>query len=474
MSDYDLILIGSGFASSFFLKKIKEKKAALRILLLEKGQKFTHQEELGYAAAAKQAPGYQLAETSLIQQNSDNHYFQFNQSFGGGSNCWLGCTPRFLPADFRLNSTYGIGKDWPISYEDLAPYYDEAESLMQISGPENTPWPKSGKYPLPPHGLTPFDRQLQEKYPDSVYAQATARASMPTAQRAKCCGSSVCSLCPLDAKFTIGNGMGEVFEGIDIMYGAEVYALELNNDRVRKVFYRKNGQEKEASADLFALGTNPIFNSHILLNSGDSHPLLGKGIGEQRSVMVNIDLGFDNSGGSSINSANMWMLYKGEQRKAAAACLIESQNSAQMIRLEKGKLRHLALFKCIFEDVYQEENHVRKSDNPFKAIVNYQGPSEYLRKGVERLKSKLDKIFEGLAVEKYQISPGLASTEAHIIGGHIMGNDPENSVLDEMQLHHQYRNLFVLGAGSFSSMSPANPTLTLAALSLRSADKMKF
>ena len=466
MPDYDLILVGSGFASSFFLKKIKEKKADVRILLLEKGNAYSHQEQMAYAKTGKQSPGYELADQSLTQQNSDNHYFQLNQSFGGGSNCWLGCTPRFMPADFRLRSAYGVGNDWPISYEDLQPFYEEAERLMQISG--------AGNYPLPPHTLTPFDQQLQKKYPGLVHAQPTARASIATPQRAQCCGSSVCSLCPIDAKFTITNGMKEAFEGVDIIYGAEVYALELNNDRVSKIFYRENGQEKEASANLFALGTNPIFNSHILLNSGDSHPLLGKGIGEQRSVMVSINLGFDNSGGSSINSANMWMLYEGEERKEEAACLIESQNAAQMIRLEKGKLRHLALFKCIFEDLYQESNYVRKSTDPFKAEVVYQGPSEYLWKGVQNLKPKLDKMFEGLAVENYEISPQLTPTEAHIIGGHMMGNDPQTSVVDEMQIHHQYRNLFVLGAGSFSSMSPANPTLTLSALSLRSADKLQF
>lgn len=466
MADYDLILVGSGFASSFFLKKIKEKRGDLRILLLEKGQVQSHQDQIAQTKAGKTSEGYALAGKSLIQENSGNHYFQFNQSFGGGSNCWLGCTPRFLPTDFRLHSEYGVGHDWPISYEDLMPYYEEAEKLMQISG--------AGNYPLPPHTLTPFDQQLQKKYPELVHAQPTARASIATSQRAQCCGSSVCSLCPIDAKFSISNGMKEAFEGIDIIYGAEVYALELNNDQVGKIFYRENGQAKEASADLFALGTNPIFNSHILLNSGDAHPSLGKGIGEQRSVMVSINLAFDNSGGSSINSANMWMLYEGEERKQEAACLIESQNAAQMIRLEKGKLRHLALFKCIFEDLYREENYVRKSDDPFKAEVVYEGPSEYLRKGVQNLQPKLDKIFEGLAVENYEISPQLTPTEAHIIGGHVMGNDPQKSVVDEMQIHHQYRNLFVLGAGSFSSMSPANPTLTLSALSLRSADKLQF
>ena len=61
------------------------------------------------------------------------------------------------------------------------------------------------------------------------------------------------------------------------------------------------------------------------------------------------------------------------------------------------------------------------------------------------------------------------STEFHILGTAVMGHDPESSVVDRNLLHHRVRNLFVLGSSAFPTASPANPTLTLSALSLRAA-----
>jgi choline dehydrogenase-like flavoprotein len=56
------------------------------------------------------------------------------------------------------------------------------------------------------------------------------------------------------------------------------------------------------------------------------------------------------------------------------------------------------------------------------------------------------------------------------MGSTVMGNDPAASVVDRYQVHHAVRNLLVLGSGSFPTMAPANPTLTISALALRTAD----
>jgi choline dehydrogenase-like flavoprotein len=62
-------------------------------------------------------------------------------------------------------------------------------------------------------------------------------------------------------------------------------------------------------------------------------------------------------------------------------------------------------------------------------------------------------------------------SEAHILGTTRMHSDPNLGVTDKHLIHHHYRNLFVLGSGSFTTFTPNNPTLTLSALSLYSADK---
>jgi choline dehydrogenase-like flavoprotein len=66
----------------------------------------------------------------------------------------------------------------------------------------------------------------------------------------------------------------------------------------------------------------------------------------------------------------------------------------------------------------------------------------------------------------------LGTTAAHIQGTVVMGNDPATSVVDRHLLHHQYRNLLVLGSSAYPSASPAYPSLTISALSLWAADHL--
>ncbi|MCY3787804.1 MAG: GMC oxidoreductase, partial [Gemmatimonadetes bacterium] len=65
--------------------------------------------------------------------------------------------------------------------------------------------------------------------------------------------------------------------------------------------------------------------------------------------------------------------------------------------------------------------------------------------------------------------PRPSPTENHILGTTPMGTDPRHSIVDRGLIHHQVRNLLVLGGGAFPTSSPVNPTLTLSALSLWAA-----
>ena len=83
---------------------------------------------------------------------------------GGTTNHWGGLTPRFKPEDFELKSRTGFGVDWPINYDDMAPYYAEAEILLGITGDsENDDPPRYGaKYPFPPTAFTLGDALIIE------------------------------------------------------------------------------------------------------------------------------------------------------------------------------------------------------------------------------------------------------------------------------------------------------------------------
>lgn len=473
---YDLVLVGTGFASTFFLMQYqKHTEGKKRILVLERGDLLPHADRVASMRDGTVLKGINWEKAASVLQNSTpDKPWIFDPNFGGSSNCWTGCTPRFMPNDFKMNSTYGVGSDWPITYEELEPYYCAVETLMGISGPNETPFPRSMPYPLPPHPLSKWDRLIQNKYPGLYISQPTARPTQPIGQRPVCCSSSVCNLCPIDSKFTIGNSYSDVYHApnVTISYQAIVLKLEISNKSAKGVWYRSAGKDQFVSGDLVALGANAIFNAHILLNSGDTSNYTGRGLSEQAGTYAYFYLdGVENVGGGSIIPANGYMMYDVPERASYSGCLIESHNTT-FIRSEPGKWRQIARMKFIFENLPEDENRVLPSDDPLKPKLVFNGHSSYATKAMEQLESNVEKYFGGLPIEKIYFDGFFQKSEYHITSTTRMSTEPGSGVIDDALLHHQYRNVLVLGSGAFPTMTPANPSLTISALSLRAADKL--
>jgi choline dehydrogenase-like flavoprotein len=470
--NYEIIVVGTGFASSFFLQAmLKKLPAAARVLVLERGKKYSHQWQLEH----KEEFG-KLREDTFVNRNPRKPWVH-TPVFGGGSNCWWGCTPRFMPADFALKTRYGVGRDWPVSYDDLEPFYQEAEELMAISGPSGaTPYPRSRPYPQPPHRFTDPDRILKKAYPDQFFEMPCARARIATSRRPACCASGVCELCPMDAKFTIMNELAWVYDDprVTLALDSRVEAVDMEGGRATGVQYvDAAGAAQRARATLVALGANALFNPHILLRSGLKHPQLGARLNEQLSVSGVFDLdGIDNFQGSTSLTGHGYMLYDGPHRAQQGACLIET-SSIPDLRLERGKWRRRMQIKFIIEDLPDERNRVGVyGKDPAFPEVYYEQPSSYGLRALEGLWSKLETVLKPLPIERLH-GKIFNKTEAHILGTVVMGNDPADSVVDRKLAHHQVRNLLVLGGSAFPTSSPANPTLTIAALSLWAAHQVE-
>jgi choline dehydrogenase-like flavoprotein len=471
---YDLVVVGTGFASTFFLKKYLSKAhAQVQVLVLERGHLFTHNERRK-KIIGEETPSAKLnpdPHETYVNKNPDKHW-AFTVGFGGSSNCWYACTPRFLPSDFKMKTLYDVAEDWPIQYDELDPYYSEVEKYMDISGPDETPFPKNTPYPLPPHSFTTVDKVLKKAYGKLYINQPTARASRAVNGRNACCTSAVCSICPVNAKFTIENSNLLVYDDprVELLYGAHVFSVDLANGIARKVNFFRDGKDTSVEGDVIALGAHAIFNANILLNSGDKNPLTGKGLGEQLGLDAVVYLkDLENVGGSTWVNANGYMLYDGEHRREYAACLMES-NNAPYIRIESGKWRNIAIFRMIFEDLPENQNFVAKGTDRFKPELHFKGASDYTWKAVKNMKEKLPGILSPLPVEKIEFRDPFKS-EAHVLGTTRMSTNANSGVVDKNLIHHHYRNLFVLGSGAFTTYSPNNPTLTLSALSLHAADK---
>jgi choline dehydrogenase-like flavoprotein len=377
-----------------------------------------------------------------------------------------------MPNDFQVRSRYGVGTDWPISYEQLEPFYAEAEEIMAIAGPDPSPFPRSTPYPLKAHRLNAFDRALTRAWPGQVFPMPCARPTSSVGSRPRCCASNACKRCPIDSKFTILNGMAAVSSHprVTVLSNHEVLSLDIEGGVATGVRGRNEKGEFRIRGDLLLLGANAIFNPAILLRTNPHGPdETGRGITEQVSVKAKaLTNGLENFDGSTYMTGHGYMLYDGEHRRQRPAALVETRNEP-VLRNLKDRWRDVAYFKIIFEDFRRSDNRVTVSgDGP--PTVTYNGCSKYAEEGLRASKDLAARVVDKLAVESLEVK-GPMPTESHIMCSTPMGADPKTSVVDRHLVHHAYRNVIVGGSSVFPTAAPANPTLTLSALSLWAATK---
>jgi choline dehydrogenase-like flavoprotein len=472
---YDVIIVGTGFASSFFLLRLIERYGtSKKILVLERGVHYAHKDRVQNMREKKASDivNWEKSAVKIENENPEKPWL-FDPNFGGTSNAWTGCTPRFMPNDFSLKSTYGVGVDWPLSYHELENYYSETEEIMAICGPEETPFPKTRPYPLKSHPLSAFDKLIQNQYGNLYISQPCARPTQSVGIRPKCCSAVVCNLCPINSKFTIENSLSYLYqsENVQIEYDAVAYSLIIENKVAKGVAYSQKGATKEVFGEVVVLGANAIFNAHILLNSGDTRYYTGKGLTEQAGTYAFFYLdNVNNIGGGSVIPANGYMMYDVPTRSEYSGCLIESHNT-RFIRGENGKWRHIAKLKFIFENIPSDTDKIELSEDILMPRVVYGGHSAYASTALKKLESNVSNYFSRLPIEKIYFDGFFQKSEYHICSTTRMSKDPAEGVVDENQVHHDYRNVLVLGSGVFPTISPSNPTLTLSALSLRAFDK---
>lgn len=468
---YDLVVVGTGFAGTFFLHRwLRHAAPSARALVLERGVRWDHARRV---AERRNSPIEPLDAVRLA--GAKPKPWRFTIGWGGGTNCWWGNTPRMVPDDFRMRSRFGVGRDWPISYSDLDPYYRDAEAMMSVSGPTDAPH-RPGSYPQPPHRLNGIERALRAAHPGRFGPMPTARARVPVAGRGACCANGVCHLCPADAKFTIENSLpGPLADGrVRIVTGAEVRAVDMEGGRARGVQWREaSGREHRARADTVVLAANALFNPAILLRSGFDHGPTGRRLHEQiglrAEVMVGGIEGFD--GSTSVTGLGTMLYDDPERRRTRAACLIETWNVGTM-RREPGRWREVLPLRLVFEDLPLDQNRVELTDDDDRPVARFERHSDYAARAVTTARADLERVFASLPVERIDVRGEPEPTEGHIQGTVAMSRDPSDGVVDADGVHHAVRNLLVLGSSAFPTGAPANPSLTIAALALRAADRL--
>jgi choline dehydrogenase-like flavoprotein len=472
---YDVILVGTGFAASFFLMRYLEKASPnVKVLVLELGGADTKAWQLQNRRSSSLSP------KQVFLNRTPAKPWLTSPGFGGNSKCWYGGTTRMMPGDFRMRSRYSVGVDWPISYDDLEEHYGVVESVMLVSGPADSPMPRSRPLPLPPHRFSDPDLALKQRFPAGWYHVSTSRASIPTGKRGVCCATGICELCPVDAKFTIQNGLASIYcdPRVSLQLLSNVETVDIEGGVAKGAVYSRYGRPEHATADLVVLAASALFNPAILLRSGVTHPRLGRGLHEQMNVIVTLDLhGMKAYNGSTLLTGLGYMFYEGEHRREHAGCLIETWNSpfhltSTALRFERGRWNERVLLGFLFDDLPRQDNFVDVSAQSTRlAETHFNGYSDYALRGASKIPRMIDKLADALPIERV-VSTFNAPTSGHIQGTVVMGIDPLDSIVDRHLVHHQVRNLLVLGASSYPTASPAYPTLTVSALSLWAADHL--
>ncbi len=455
--DWDIVVVGTSFASMFFGYRLPRD---LNVLFVEKGEEYPHADQVtsGWAVREK----FSQRNTSGVRKN----WVAFTL-FGGNSNYWWGNATRLHPDDFNLNSKFGVGRDWPISYKHLDPYWVQAEEIIEVAGGQSDHiLPRSKPFPYPSHAPSRADIALRES--SSLWVPVPS-ANSNGGSRPRCCVNGVCRICPIDSKFTILNSFDKLnHPGSQYLLGTEVRALDIEGGHARSVRVRgPDGRETRIRGSVFALGANGIFNTVILQRSDVRNEALGRYLHEQAVVDVQIDTANIKSffGGTS-ETGHGYHFYHRTDRSSVGAVLMETVNAPPLIRKEKAKLANRIHMRLIAEDIPQSENRVLlENDDP---MIEWIGYSNYATHGLERAVKGLPDVIPD-TIERLEVSD-LLSSDAHIQGTHRMGFSSNDSVVDDKMRLHSSKNVFVLGSGSFPTCSPANPSLTIAALSLRASE----
>ncbi|APX10572.1 GMC family oxidoreductase [Tateyamaria omphalii] len=519
----DLVVIGAGVAGGLVAKRAAE--AGLRVTIICDGpvvargdlvNRFRNapdQTMMSPYPVLPHAPQPQTVRTDdyLIQKGPYPYDQQYIRVVGGTTWHWAAATWRYLPNDMKLKTLYGVGRDWPISYDDIEQWYQMAEEEMGVAGPENAPYdaPRSKPYPMGPAPFSYMDRAFNEKLSalgyDHIQAPQARNNQQVYDDRPPCCGNANCMpICPIGAQYS-GNMSVEKAQaaGADLITDAVVHHLEVDAEgRITAARYLKpDRSEFRIEASRFVLAANGIEGPKILLMSTQENAPDGVA---NTSDMVGRNL-MDHPGtASAFQSAEpLWPgrgpnvlsaitnLRDGPWRSdmAARKLMILNMNPVAGVTEEaidegltgtalRDAIRHRTaraqVITSFNEQLPDPANRIVPSTEGLTDALGLPRPEirynidDYVHRAAADTRARVEKIAEAMGAAPGSVShnDGYAPNN-HITGATIMGDDPSDSVVDADCRTHDHPNLWIASSSTFPSVSSVNVTLTIAALALR-------
>ncbi len=276
--EVDAVVVGTGAGGGPLLARLAAK--GLKVVALEAGK---WHDPRGFATDER-AQNFLFWLDERLSAGKNAVAFGANNSgigVGGSTIHYTAYTPRALPEDFQLRSDFGVGNNWPISYEELVPYYDEVEAFIGVSGPSPYPWgPPRKPYPLAPLPLN-AGAQLMKRGCDALgiktSAAPNAALSAPYFQegvgwRAACSNRGFCQAgCSTGGKSSVDVTWipFAVSKGAEIRPESFVTQIETAGGKVTSVVYQDaQGNEHRQKTKALFLCAGAVETPRLLLLNG--------------------------------------------------------------------------------------------------------------------------------------------------------------------------------------------------------------
>ena len=528
--EVDFVVIGSGAAGGIIAKELST--AGFSTVVLEQGKyrktpEFTH-DEIKYFLNGE-IIGKGPRETGMSFRDDASKEPQMGQrdpalygrTVGGSSVLFSAHLWRMRPIDFMERSVLGAIDgtnfvDWPISYDELEPYYSKVEWDMGVSGaPGHSDPPRSRPFPMPPLPIN-ASGAIMEKAAAALGLHADAQPHAILSQvhngRAPCLQCGFCAFfgCEIGAKSSSLAAMiplAEASGNCEVRPESTVFRIVKNADgRVSEVlYYDKDGNEQGQLAKAVVLsangaesprllldsdnlanssgyvGRNLMFNSHTGVNGIFEHELNEhKGVQATRVIMdfyeSDPDRGF--YGGGGIDARGGLMMTPLMYSIAGAPPAEKNWGAEYKEMIAHSFSRQMGLFVSATSLPMDRNNitlHPTRKDKWGRPsiVVTYKDHPDDMS-NAQFLQDKSQELLDAAGAERTWKQPvGQTSGGVHLLGTCRMGNDPATSVIDKDHRTHDVPNLFICDGSSLVTSTRGQPTMSIMALAFRAADRIK-
>lgn len=429
------------------------------------------------------------------------------RAVGGSTVHYQMVSLRFRPDWFKARSLLGYGHDWPVTWEEMEPYYEEVEEALKIAGPVSYPWgPPRGPYPYRAHEVNAAGLKLAQACDALGVAWSPtplATLSAPRGLAHPCVYRGFCKYgCSTNAK----QGALTVWipralkAGAEIRDRAMVARVEMDGrGRASGLVYRRDGAWRMQKARNVVVAGYSVETPRLLLNSATAQ--FPDGLANS-SGMVGKSLMVHSNHASWARFPEEIRWYKGPP--SMATCEHWNYNDTgkdfpghyafmsqgpmpvewahevantglwgMPLRQKMADYNHFAGFRIVGETMPQDRNQVRLSDQ----VDEYGLPVARVTFGYHDDDKKLFKHAMAFMEKALDAIDGQdifsTSSTAHLMGGCRIGDDPRTSVVNPDGRTWDVPNLWVCDGSLFPTAGGVNPSLTIQAMACRIADRIK-